>query len=209
MKAVVFIDVQNDFVTGSLGSKWAQEVAPKIIEFANECRDKGYLMYATLDTHNLSNDDDYSKTLEGKNLPVTHCAYGTHGHKLIDGLQFTKDDKKNIYYNNCINKPTFGSFNLLYALKYDFESSFPDDNCYLDSYTHPLNPSFGRLGESLDEIIICGFVTSICVISNALMLRAKFPNVKITLRSDLCADINEESHQAALTVMRNCQINVE
>lgn len=205
MKAVVFIDVQNDFVSGSLGSEWAQKVAPNILKFADECRDNGYMMYATLDTH-LENT--YNLSLEGKNLPVMHCYYGSWGHALIDGLQTTLTGKTNIYNSNCITKPTFGSFELLYTLQHDFETRYIDNHCHLGSHTHPLPPNCGKLEESLDEIIICGFVTSICVLSNALMLRAKFPNVKITLRSDLCADINEESHQAALMVMKNCQINV-
>lgn len=208
MKAVVFIDVQNDFVSGSLGSKWAEEVAPKIIEFANECRDNGYIMLATKDTHY----EDYKETLEGKLLPVTHCykyEFGSQwGWQLVDGLALTKDNKVNIIKGNIIEKPTFGSFALLDRFQKLFENVDSIRTHNIDHFQLTSSPRFGMINEPLEEIIICGFVTSICVISNALMLRAKYPNVKITLRSDLCADINEESHQAALTVMKNCQINV-
>jgi nicotinamidase-related amidase len=165
-------------------------------------------MLATKDTH----FDDYDETLEGKLLPVKHCdkyeSETSWGWQLVDGLAVTKDNKVNIIKGNIIEKPTFGSFALLDRFQKLFENILmrPYD---INHFELKSPPTFGVVDEPLEEIIICGFVTSICVISNALMLRAKYPNVKITLRSDLCADINEESHQAALTVMRNCQINVE
>lgn len=206
MKAIVFIDVQNDFVTGSLGSEWAQKVAPKIIEFANECRDKGYVLFATKDSHT----DDYFETLEGKRLLVEHCKYCEHGYDLIDNLQKSPEGKLNILTGNIIDKPTFGSFKLLYKFHQWFDEKFNGyDNSLLDSKTI-ISPAKGGLTrETLDEIIICRFVTSICVISNALMLRAKYPNVKITVMKDLCADVNQESHEAALKVMQNCQIDIQ
>lgn len=64
---------------------------------------------------------------------------------------------------------------------------------------------FGRI----DEIELCGFCTSICVISNALLLRAKLPDKKISIIENLCADIDDESHSAALKVAKNCQIEVK
>ena len=58
------------------------------------------------------------------------------------------------------------------------------------------------------EIEVCGTVTSICVVSTALMLRGAFRNSKIVVNSNLCADITPEGQAAALTVMKNCQIDV-
>lgn len=81
-----------------------------------------------------------------------------------------------------INKPTFGSFDLAEILAED--------------------------GGDFDEITICGFCTDICVISNALILRAKFPNTKITVMKDLCAGVTPETHEAALKTMQMCQIDV-
>ena len=63
--------------------------------------------------------------------------------------------------------------------------------------------------QQIDEIVLMGFCTSICVISNALYLRGLMPNTKITVLEDLCACIGEVSHNAALIVMTNCQIDVE
>jgi len=191
MKAAIFIDVQNDFVKGG-ALAYGYPVKPntdKIIAFAHDCRIKGYALYATQDTHG----DDYMRTLEGRLLPVPHCIKGTAGHEVVDLLHRDGDGNIIIPYGRMIEKPTFGSFDLLNKLYDDFGDEY----------------GFGKYGEPLEEIIICGYCTSICVVSNALMLRAARPNVRITVRADLCGDVDEESHKAALKVLRNCQIDVE
>ena len=63
--------------------------------------------------------------------------------------------------------------------------------------------------EDIDEIILCGFVSSICVISNALLLRAKFPNKNVTIYDNLCADLDDNGHNSAMTVAHNCQIDIK
>ena len=191
MKAVIFIDVQNDFVKGGALAYGYPEKSntEKLVAFAYDCRAKGYALYATQDTH----DDDYMNTLEGRKLPVPHCVKGTTGHEVIDLLHKDADGNVIIPYGRMIQKPTFGSFDLIDKIFEDF-----GDNDEL----------VGDYGERLEEIIICGYCTSICVVSNALMLRAQYPNVKITIRADLCGDIDQTSHEAALHVMRNCQIDI-
>ena len=206
MKAVVFIDVQNDFVTGALGSKWAQRVTPDIIRFAKACRSRGYALYATADTHQKTSKycdatgkpiDGYITTLEGKRLPVEHCIEGTDGHKIVEGL--VKDENRDVIIQQChiIDKRTFGS----YMLADRIENDFPEKQCVLGIAK--------GYGETLDEIIVCGFCTSICVSANAQLLRARFPNVPITVVNNLCADIDEKSHWAALRVMTNCQMDIK
>ena len=75
-------------------------------------------------------------------------------------------------------------------------------------------PTFGWLGwkslafEDEDEIEIVGLCTDICVVSNALILKAMFPDVKITVDASCCAGVTQESHKAALLTMKMCQINV-
>ena len=66
MKAIVFIDVQNDFIDGALKNEKAIEVTPKIIEFAKECVEKGYKLYATRDTHEKTEwiDNNYTRKLQ-------------------------------------------------------------------------------------------------------------------------------------------------
>lgn len=62
--------------------------------------------------------------------------------------------------------------------------------------------------DTIDEIEICGLCTDICVISNALILRALYPNTHITVDAKCCAGVTPEKHQAALEVMKSCQIDV-
>ena len=192
MKAVVFVDVQNDFVKGgALAYAYPEKSnTEKIIAFAQDCRAKGYALYATQDTH----DDDYMNTLEGKKLPVPHCIKGMLGHEVIDLLHKDVDGNVIIQYGRMIEKNTFGSFDLV-------------EKIYID-FGHEDDYSSGEYGEPLEEIILCGYCTSICIASNALMLRASRPNTKIAVRADLCGAVDKESHEAALRVMRNCQIDI-
>lgn len=200
MKAVIFIDVQNDFIDGALRNKRAIEVTPKIVDFAKECVDAycndatSYIkIYATRDTHektkfNYFFEGDrreaeivsgYLSTLEGDKLPVEHCIEGTDGWMIDNRLMEVLDGKCTF-----VNKPTFGSFDLAEIIAEDSEN------------------------EDLNEIVLCGFVTDICLLSNALLLRAKFPNTKITVMKDLCAGTTDENHEAALKVIQSCQIEV-
>lgn len=85
----------------------------------------------------------------------------------------------------CVLKPTFGSFDLIDRVV-AFRNAFNEDI----------------------EIELCGFVTSICVLANAVLLRAAMPDAKITVNSKLCADVSKEKHEAALEVLRSQQIEV-
>jgi len=184
MKAVVFVDVQKDFIDGALKNDKAIETTPKIVEFAKECVRQGYKLYATRDTHDAS----YLSTLEGKKLPVEHCIEGTDGWMIDNRLMEVLD-------GNCtfINKPTFGSFDLADIMNEDLPEWHGKH-----AWTKGM----------FDEIILAGFCTDICVVSHALLLRAKFPNTKITIKEDLCAGVTPESHNAALTTAKMCQIDV-
>lgn len=96
---LVVIDVQNDFVTGALGSAAAVAVIPnirkKIAEF-----DGGIII--TQDTH----DDKYFETQEGRNLPIVHCVKDTWGYRIQIDVLYNLLEKCVI---NNINKTTFGS----------------------------------------------------------------------------------------------------
>ena len=219
MKAVIFIDVQNDFVkNGKLEYGYPQkDIVPDIISFAKECRAKGYMLYATADTHNKTIFDNYAvpnsaaepqpkpisgylATLEGEKLPVEHCIEGTFGHRIVEGL--VKDEQRNVIIpqGHIIDKPTFGSYELIHCI----DNNFVVDGC---GKITEMSKTYG-IGESLDEIIIVGFCLSICVIANAILLRAKYPNVKITVKKELCGDVDEESFNAAIKVLQMQQIDV-
>lgn len=166
MKKLIIIDMQNDFVTGSLGTKEAREIVPHIIDRLNEYSKADVIF--TRDTHY----DNYLNTLEGKKLPVTHCIKCTPGWEIIPEF--------NIIGTVVINKNTFGSTYLPTIMEF----------------------------ESLESIELCGVCTDICVISNALLLRAHYPNTKIIVYANCCAGVTPELHEAALKVMESCQINV-
>ena len=99
MKYLIVVDMQNDFITGSLGTKEAEAVLPKVIEKVKYF--DGKVIY-TKDTHQA----DYLTTQEGKNLPVEHCIEGSWGWMLADELE------KLSMGNKVFNKPTFGSVEL-------------------------------------------------------------------------------------------------
>lgn len=190
MKALLLVDVQNDFVSGTLGSEWARKTAPRIIEYAKECRSKGFSIYATMDTHK---DATYGSSLEGQKLPTKHCIEGSEGWRIVDGLVKDENGDVIVPQGHIIQKRTFGSLDMLGRFGHDFGNA---------------DTNLGGCKEKLEEIRICGFCTSICVISNALILRAFYPNVKITIVENLCGDINDDSHSAALTVAKNCHIDI-
>ena len=123
--------------------------------------------------------ENYMDTQEGKNLPVPHCIKGTDGWKLNDKVQAALD--KRAY--KSIEKPTFGSTELISYINENYD---PCDT----------------------EIELLGLCTDICVVSNALLLKANFIETKVSVDSACCAGVTVESHEAALTTMKMCQVNV-
>ncbi len=85
------------------------------------------------------------------------------------------------------------------------------DGVYLDGCEIIDKPTFGYTGwdkYNFDELEIIGLCTDICVVSNALILKATFPEADITVDALCCAGVTPETHSAALATMKMCQINV-
>lgn len=164
MKTLIVVDMQNDFIDGSLGTKEAQAIVPNVKKKIQEYKNRGDEIIFTRDTH----QSDYLDTPEGKKLPVVHCIEGTKGWQNADGLEV----------EGCtyIDKPTFG-------------------------WTHWNERTF-------QEIEMVGLCTDICVVSNALILKATFPSVEITVDASCCAGVTPQTHLAALETMKMCQILV-
>ena len=178
-KILIVVDMQHDFVDGSLGTPEAQAIVPKIEEkIRNGKYDK--ILY-TFDTH----DSSYFNTMEGKKLPVKHCALGTHGWS--SALDCSFDDK------NMVIKQTFG---------------YPTWERYIDVDTKSTGWFSSDHKSNVDSIELCGVCTDICVIANALLLKTKLPEVQILIDASCCAGTTPEAHKAALTVMKSCQIDV-
>ena len=99
-KLLVVVDMQNDFVSGSLGSGEAVEIVPGVVEKVKKYKEENLDIIFTRDTHG----DDYLNTQEGKNLPVVHCKKDTWGWEIVDELL--------PYVGKVIDKPSFGSIEL-------------------------------------------------------------------------------------------------
>jgi nicotinamidase-related amidase len=170
-KLLVVVDMQKDFVGGSLGTKEAACIVPKVAEKIEKALKEGWEVIFTKDTHG----DDYLTTQEGKKLPVVHCIKGSDGWELIPELsQYEKQYP-------VVEKPGFGSKELAERVaKGGFE-----------------------------EAELIGLCTDICVISNALLLKAADPELVVRVDSACCAGVTPESHKNALEAMKMCQVIVE
>ena len=123
--------------------------------------------------------ENYMDTLEGEKLPVPHCIKGTVGWELNPLIAQALSGKK----YNAVEKLTFGSVDLPALVK-------------------------ERIGDDTAEITLIGLCTDICVVSNALILKANLLDCEIFVDSSCCAGVTPETHNAALETMRCCQINV-
>jgi len=124
--------------------------------------------------------EDYMDTNEGKNLPVKHCIKGTDGWKLNEKVESALNKKG---YTE-IEKITFGSVKLPSLIK-------------------------EKAGDNDFSIELVGLCTDICVVSNALILKANFPENVICVDSTCCAGVTPDTHNAALDTMRCCQISIK
>lgn len=170
MKLLIVVDMQNDFIDGALGTKEAVGIVDKVKDKIFEYKCNYNPIIFTRDTHKKS----YLDTQEGKNLPVEHCIYGTHGWKITNELDTDSSE--------VINKESFGSIYLAEYIEYKYPT--------------------------VSEIELVGLCTDICVISNAMILKAKFPETLIAVDASCCAGVTPESHRNALAAMKMCQINV-
>ena len=178
-KILICIDCQNDFITGSLRNEEAIKTIPNLVNKIREFN--GDAIFYTLDTH----AENYLETKEGEKLPVVHCVRGTDGWKLEANVESALNDARlrNIPVTK-VEKPTFGSFDLIEQIK----------RC--------------TLWDDID-IEVVGYCTDICVVSNVLAMKAAFyDKANITVDGSCCAGVTPESHKAALLTMQMCQINI-
>ena len=122
--------------------------------------------------------NDYMNTREGKYLPVPHCIKNTPGHEINEAV---KDALMNAEVDvTVIDKITFGSVNL---------------------------PKMVFVGD-YDYVELIGLCTDICVVSNAMLIKAELPEIDVAVDATCCAGVTSDTHNAALTTMKMCQINV-
>ncbi len=126
-----------------------------------------------------THSDNYMETQEGRNLPVPHCIKGTPGWELCPDLKALRDADN----SPVLDKVTFGAKDL---------------PAYLEA----------RYPGGLECVELIGLCTDICVISNAMVLKAFFPELPVSVTASCCAGVTPESHENALNVMKMCQIAV-
>ncbi|OUO59665.1 amidase [Collinsella sp. An271] len=127
-----------------------------------------------------THEEGYLETQEGRNLPVVHCVRDTPGWELVPELEEVRAERGALVFE----KPTFGSVQLVWWLAEENDA------------------------ESIDSIELIGLCTDICVVSNALLIKAHFPEIPVRVNSALCAGVTPASHDAALTTMKSCQVEV-
>ena len=172
---LIVVDMQKDFIDGALGTKEAQAIVPAVCARIRACKEAGYTVIATLDTH----EANYMDTREGKHLPVPHCIRDTEGWRIRPEILKAMGEDAIL-----VDKPTFGSVRLPQIIR----------------------EKTG--GEAPAEIDLLGLCTDICVVSNAMLLKAAFPETDFTVHADCCAGVTPEKHNAALETMRSCQIEI-
>ncbi len=123
---------------------------------------------------------DYPDTAEGRKLPVPHCIRGTEGWELAPQIARALEGKDAEF----VEKGTFGSVCLPWLLR-------------------------GAAGEEAFSVELIGLCTDICVISNALLVKAAFPEAQISADASCMAGVTPELHRAAIAVMKSCQIEVK
>lgn len=175
MDVLVVVDMQNDFVSGALGTAEAVNIVPRVVGRVVDGINRGEKIFFTRDTHEVN----YMDTREGHKLPVPHCIRGTEGWEIVPQLQEDTAGRE------IIDKPTFGSAELAQTLVKLHEE------------------------EPIGKITFMGLCTDICVISNALLVKAFLPEVEIAVDASCCAGVTPESHANALGAMKTCQITVE
>lgn len=169
-RILIVVDMQNDFVNGSLGSSEAQQIVNRVVDKVKAF--EGQVIF-TQDTH----EENYMSTQEGKLLPVPHCIEGTAGWQLVPELEAYQRA------NDCpvYKKDRFGSIELARHL----------------------------ITKNIESIELVGLCTDICVVSNALLLKAYLSEVPISVDASCCAGVTPQKHEAALETMRSCQICVK
>ena len=192
INVLVVVDMQNDFVyeRGSLyvhkdDVNETKDVVGEVCKLISN--GPWDVVICTRDTHY----GNYHDTLEGKKLPVEHCIVGTWGHEIHDDVKEALDANYQKFDKTTFGHLGFANNDIPYALDMQNDIVVPD----------------GTRGGEL-EFHVCGVCTSICVLANAVILRAKYPDAKIVIHSEACADVSIEAHEAALMVLRAQQCEV-
>ncbi len=170
---LIVIDMQKDFIDGSLGTKEAIAIVRKVRTKIEAYQNVNKTVVFARDTH----DVNYLSSFEGQHLPVEHCIKDTAGWQIDNSIWQSLKSADNV---KIVDKPTFG----------------------YTKWQEIIDPL------KVSSVEVCGLCTDICVISNVLILRALYPNMDMCVDASCCAGVTVEKHEAALEVMRSCQVEI-
>lgn len=177
---LIVVDMQNDFITGALANPEGQKIVSGIAELVKTFNGD---IIATRDTHFYN----YRDTQEGKRLPVCHCIKETEGWQIVPEITSA----------------------LCQRITESLENSTRGTVTTIDKYSFGSN----KLGEIIAKkryanVELVGVCTDICVISNALIIKAYAPEATVIIHKNLCAGVTPESHEIALKAMAACQCDI-
>lgn len=178
-KLLVVVDYQNDFVKGALGFPKAATLDDGIAHLIQAYFASGDNVLITYDTHY----QEYLNTREGRALPIPHCIKGSEGWRLFGRTQEE-------CCMTCCNQQLFT------ICKESFGMS-----------PQGLIQIAAQIGE-IQEILLVGVVTNMCVLSNAVLLQSQWPEAQITVDASLCASFDDSLHEKALDIMEGLQMHV-
>lgn len=170
-RALIVVDYQVDFVSGSLGFEGAYSIENAICEKIDDYRENGGDIIFTLDTHK----ENYLTTNEGSNLPVVHCLEDSEGWRL-----YGKVAEKITTEDTVFIKSAFGSMALAQHLS----------------------------DEEYESVELCGLVSNICVITNAILAKTALPEAEIIVDAAATASFDQKLNEETLDVMAGLQIKI-
>ena len=178
-RLLVVVDYQVDFVTGSLGFPEALSIDAGIANLVQGALAAGDYVLFTYDTHG----EDYLSTREGKALPIHHCAPNSDGWRLYGKTQEQICETCATHQIYEVRKSCFGM------------------------QPRSVVGFAAQIGDP-EEITVVGVVTNLCVLSNAVMLQAQWPDAVITIDASLCRAPDREMHEKALDILEGLQMRV-
>lgn len=182
---LIVVDMQNDFCTGALKNDDAVAVIPFIKDQIDHAHENGIRVIYTRDTHG----SDYMETVEGKHLPYPHCLNESFGWEIVDELKPAKP--------------------IVWTGRYETGVTI-EENPKRDIVVNKTHFGFDRWNKIIpedSEVTMVGTCTDICVVSNALAIKA-IEGVEVTILAEGCAGLTKEKHEHALDVMDSCHCRV-
>ena len=182
-KIICVIDMQKDFIDGSLGSEKAVALIDPIVEYLNRNKNDAYFIF-TKDIH----DKNYLSTLEGKHCPINHC------------INFSLGSQLNSKISNFINK-----YDLKYKIVEKNYFGFGELN-WKNKISELIK---GKVQNMISEIELVGLYLDTGVLVNAIELKNLFPEIEISVIKNLCIGMSITKYESALNVLNSCQINIK